>query len=159
MSNFQRKNAISNSHVGNDFELIAKEVIEEKLSIELERNYAIEIGFNAKNKGKRKFDLSTSNNLNRIVIECKSHTWTKGDNVPSAKLTVWNEAMLYFSLLPKDYQKIFFVLKDYSKKRDKTLCQYYIGKYSHLIPIGVEIWEYDLKENEITIFSELKNIK
>ena len=78
----------------------------------------------------------------KIVVECKSHKWTEGANVPSAKMTVWNEAMYYFHLVPNDYRKIFFCLKDYSEKRGLTLAEYYIKTYKHLIPPGVEIWEY-----------------
>lgn len=57
---------------------------------------------------------------NKIVIECKSHTWTSGDNVPSAKLTVWNEAMYYFSLTPSEFRKVLVVKRDYSVKRNET---------------------------------------
>jgi len=70
----------------------------------------------------------------KIIIECKSHRWTSRDNVPSAKLTVWNEAMYYFHLAPAEYRKIFFILRDYSNKRHETLGEYYIRTYGHLIP-------------------------
>ncbi len=62
---------------------------------------------------------------------------------PSAKLTVWNEAMYYFLVSPNDYRKIFFILKDFSERRQMTLAEYYIGTYKHLIPNDVEFWEYD----------------
>jgi hypothetical protein len=67
----------------------------------------------------------------------------RGRNAPSAKLTVWNEAMYYFHASPPEYRKILFVLKHFSDKRKETLGQYYIRTYSHLIPQGVEVWEYD----------------
>ncbi|WP_251405975.1 hypothetical protein [Metabacillus litoralis] len=67
-------------------------------------------------------------------MECKSHKWTSGGNVPSAKLTVWNEAMYYILLAPEDYRK-FFILKDYSEKGGETLGEYYIRAYGHLIPV------------------------
>jgi hypothetical protein len=60
--------------------------------------------------------------------------------VPSAKITVWNEAMYYFYLTPKEYRKIFFVLKH--SRNDETLAEYYLRNYRHLIPSGVEFWEY-----------------
>lgn len=63
--------------------------------------------------------------------------------MPSAKLTVWNEAMYYFQVTPLGYRKIMFVLRDYSEKRNETLAEYYIRTYSHLIPKDVELWEYD----------------
>ncbi len=68
-----------------------------------------------------------------MIIECKSHKWTSGNNVPSAKMTVWNEAMLYFSLAPESTRKILFVLRDYSK-RNETLAEYYKRLNEHLIP-------------------------
>ena len=51
--------------------------------------------------------------------------------------------MLYFSLAPSDCRKILFVLRDWSEKRGESLAQYYVKTHSHLIPGGVEIWEYD----------------
>jgi hypothetical protein len=58
-------------------------------------------------------------------------------------MTCWNEAMYYFCAAPIEYRKIFFVLKDLSKKRGVTLAEYYLRTYAHLIPAGVELWEYD----------------
>lgn len=94
-----------------------------------------------------KFDLGGEKNGQAIIIECKSHRWTKGNNIPSAKLTVWNEAMYYFALSPDTYRKIFCVCKDYSAKRKMTLAEYYINTYYHLIPKDVEIYEYDEDKN------------
>ncbi|MCM3671088.1 hypothetical protein M3181_19185 [Mesobacillus maritimus] len=82
-------------------------------------------------------------------MECKSHTWTASGNVPSAKITVWNEAMYYFHLAPKDYRKVFFILKDYSTKCSETLGDYYTRTHSHLIPEDVEIMEYDADEKTV----------
>jgi hypothetical protein len=61
--------------------------------------------------------------------------------MPSAKMTVWNEAMYYFHLAPNIYRKILFVLKH--SRRDISLASYYLKTYGHLIPTGVEVWEYD----------------
>ena len=62
--------------------------------------------------------------------------------MPSAKLTVWNEAMYYFSLAPSSYRKIFFVLKDVCDHRRESLAEYYVRLKQHLIPSDVEVWEY-----------------
>jgi hypothetical protein len=51
--------------------------------------------------------------------------------------------MYYFTVAPKGYRKILFVLRDYSEERGETLAEYYIRRYSHLIPNDVEICEYD----------------
>ena len=58
-------------------------------------------------------------------------------------MTVWNEAMYYFTIAPSGYRKVFFVLRDYSQKRQETVAEYYMRTYAHLIPKVVEIWEYD----------------
>ena len=51
--------------------------------------------------------------------------------------------MYYFLAAPKNYRKIMFVLRDFSKKRKETLARYYIRTYNHMIPSDVEFWEYD----------------
>ena len=51
--------------------------------------------------------------------------------------------MSYFAAAPSDYRKIFFVLKDIRKSNGETLAEYYIRTYPHLIPSGVEIWEFE----------------
>ena len=98
---------------------------------------------------KHKFDLGSDS----VLVECKSHKWTSGNNVPSAKLTVWNEAMFYFACSPDSFRKIFFVLKDTRQKDNETLAQYYIRMYSHLIPNKVEIWEYDEINGVVEIYN------
>jgi len=52
-------------------------------------------------------------------------------------MTTWDQAMYFFYVAPAGYRKIFFVLKDYSPKRQKTLAEYYMRTKSHLIPNDV----------------------
>lgn len=136
----QRIGSKSNAHVGRDFELAAQKFfVSEGLDLELNIKVPIGIGDIKKDHA---FDLGCLNQ--KLLVECKSHKWTApNDNVPSAKLTVWNEAMYYFLATPPGYRKIMFVLRDYSEKRSETLAEYYIRTYSHLIPEDVELWEYD----------------
>lgn len=61
--------------------------------------------------------------------------------MPSAKMTVWNEAMYYFHIAPRRFRKIMFVLKHH--KADLSLASYYLRTYGHLIPDDVELWEFD----------------
>lgn len=141
MNNFQRVGSISNAHIGRDFEDAAY-VYFTGQGYRIIKDVALPIGLERKKN--HRFDLgSPSNAEDKIIIECKSHRWTSGDNVPSAKLTVWNEAMYYYHLAPSEYRKIFFILRDYSNKRNETLGEYYIRTYGHLIPNDVEIMEYD----------------
>lgn len=137
--NFQRTGSVSNAHVGRDFEDVACKILNEN-GAAVEKDYPIKVGIDGKFKV-HKFDLGADDPA--ILVECKSHRWTKGSNVPSAKITVWNEAMYYFHCAPLHYRKIFFVLKDKRTSNGEALSAYYIRTYGHLIPLGVEIWEYD----------------
>ena len=74
-------------------------------------------------------------------MEGKCHTWTEGGNAPSAKLTVWNEAMLYFACAPPKYRKLLVVQR--SLRGSETLAEHYLKRYRHLVPGGVELWEFD----------------
>ena len=105
-------------------------------------NIKIPVGVNSIPK-EHAFDLGYEKK--KIIVECKSHKWTSDGNAPSAKLTVWNEAMYYFLAAPKGYRKNMFVLEHYSEKRSETLAQYYLRRYKHLVPEDVEIWEYNEK--------------
>ena len=139
VNNFQREGSSSNSHAGRDFETTAQTYFR-KQGMLLEKGHSIPIGV-ADNKKMRKFDLGSVSPP--VLVECKSHKWTSGRKVPSAKITVCNEAMYYFHLAPPEYRKILFVLRDYSDKRGETLAQYYIRIHGHLIPEDVEILEFN----------------
>jgi hypothetical protein len=138
VNNNQRDGFSSNSMVGANFEKIAFEYFKSKENIILDKNFKIELGVELKKN--HRFDFGSCDN--KILVECKSHTWTNGENAPSAKISVWNEAMFYFNLAPKEYKKIFFVLRDFSKKRHKTLVAYYIENNYHFIPKDVIFYEY-----------------
>lgn len=143
---FQRKGVSSNTQVGKEFEFKIQKFFTQQ-GIKLEPNFSISIGITQKKA--HRFDFGNSR-LN-ILVECKSHTWTEGKNVPSAKMTTWDQAMFYFYIAPREFRKVFFVLKDYSQERDETLAHYYIRTNYHLIPEGVEIWEFDETNNTAEI--------
>ncbi|MDO6453946.1 hypothetical protein Q4490_10260 [Neptunomonas phycophila] len=136
---FQRIGSLSNAQAGKDFELAAQAFFQSQ-GLELDRDVNIMVGIESQTKN-HAFDLGCLSQ--KVLVECKSHKWTSGGNVPSAKLTVWNEAMYYFVAAPKGYRKIMFVLRDHSQKRGETLAEYYLRTYSHLVPSDVEFWEYD----------------
>lgn len=138
-NNFQRPGALSNAHAGNDFEAAAQ-VFFATQGVVLMKNFAVRVGVGEMKKVHR-FDLGSENPP--VLVECKSHTWTQGGNMPSAKMTVWNEAMYYFHVAPLSYRKIFFVLKHYRK--EQSLAAYYLKTHGHLVPAGVELWEYDFE--------------
>lgn len=145
INNFQRFGSKSNTHVGRAFESVAQEYFRQQ-GVMLGTNYSVPVGVSVKKKN-RKFDLGSDEPP--VLVECKSHRWTSSGNVPSAKITVWNEAMYYFKLAPPRYRKVLFVLHDFSKKRDETLAAYYVRNYCHLIPKGVEILEYNEDNDEV----------
>jgi hypothetical protein len=134
----QRIGSVSNAHVGADFERVALTFFARQ-GIALSRNFRLEIGLSRKKP--HCFDLGTARE--KIIVECKSHRWTAGAHVPSAKMTVWNEAMYYFHLAPTGYRRILFVLHDKRMKEKESLLAYYKKTYYHLIPDGVEFMEWD----------------
>lgn len=136
---FQRVGSTSNAHVGEAFEVLVQQFFSGK-GVELVRDHVVPIGVGPIKKP-HAFDLGCS--TKKWLVECKSHRWTAGHNIPSAKLTVWNEAMYYFHTAPPDYKKVFVALKDRRRGTGESLLSYYIRTYGHLIPSGVELWEYD----------------
>jgi len=147
MDNFQRVGATSNAHVGRDFESAAIAALAES-GIHVTRNYGIAIGIGDIKKS-HQFDLGTDSPP--TLVECKSHRWTTGGNMPSAKMTVWNEAMYYFACAPEHFRKILFVLRDVRPKTGETLSKYYIRTFRHLIPPTVEIWEFDENSGQAVV--------
>ncbi len=139
MTNFQRKGAISNAHVGREFEKRAKAVLAEHGLI-LDPNHKIVVGITLPKK-EHAFDLGSENP--KVIVECKAQTWTEGDKVPSAKLHNWLVAMFYFYMASNTYRKIFFVEKSVRKTDGETLLSYFIRTHKHMIPPGVEFWELD----------------
>ncbi len=138
-ANFQRIGSPSNTHVGNAFETEARAFFAAQ-GIMLTPGLSVPVGVHAAKKH-HKFDLGSEEPP--ILVECKSHTWTETGNMPSAKVTVWNEAMYYFHTAPARYRKILFVLKHSHVKKPLTLASYYLRTFMHLIREGVEVWEYD----------------
>ena len=110
------------------------------MGLAVDPGMALEIGINGKKL--HNFDLGDAQK--KVVIECKAHTWTEGGNVPSAKMTTWNQAMFFFHASPSGYRKILLVLRDFSqKKRDPRRILHSNELSPH--PKDVEVWEYDEK--------------
>jgi len=86
---FQRLGSVSNAHVGHAFELTAQRFFALQ-GVRLQRCHHVDIGIGPIKKS-HEFDLGCSEQ--KVLVECKSHRWTSAHNVPSAKVTVWNEAM------------------------------------------------------------------
>ena len=154
--NNQRNGLSSNSLAGKALENFAFVYFMKNEGIVLEKNFELKLGIELKKN--HRFDYGSKSE--KIIIECKSHTWTNSKNVPNAKISVWNEAMFYFKLTPKGYKKCFFVLRDFCQKRCKTLLQYYIENYYHFISKDIVFYEYSLENERCKIynFEQIENI-
>ncbi len=138
VNNNQRIGSKSNAHVGRAFERLAHRYFND-MRVGLDFRYNVPIGLSSK----KDHEFDPGSDRPAILVECKSHKWTTGQNMPSAKISVWNEAMYYFFLAPNKYRKILFVLRDFSEKHGESLAEYYVRNHGHLIPDDVEILEYD----------------
>ena len=129
---------MSNSNKkGDDFRDLAMPILEKELNTILKPEVKISIG---EPKIEHAFDLANENKS--IVIECKNYTWTKADNVPRAKISTINEAVLYFSFLDANVRKILCLKKSVHPKRQETFAEYYVRAYGHLLR-DITVYEID----------------
>lgn len=147
MTNFQRVGSISNSHVGRAFELRARGVLALN-GLQLELNHKVPCGLGNSRKN-HAFDLGSDDP--RVIVECKSQTWTAGGNIPSAKMKNWAEAMFYFHMAPAGYRKIFLVELSLRPGREESLLRYFRRTQTHMIPPDVEFWELAADSDELII--------
>ncbi|WP_419885534.1 hypothetical protein [Paenibacillus sp. B-A-8] len=87
-----------------------------------------------------KFDLVSDDG--GIIVETKNYTWTSGNNVPSAKMSVLNEAVFYLQHAPMNTQKVLVINVDRHLIRNETLAAYYVRTYRHLLD-NVSVMEFD----------------
>ncbi|MBP7900955.1 MAG: hypothetical protein KAZ85_03050 [Gammaproteobacteria bacterium] len=140
MTNHQRIGAVSNAHAGREFEADALAYFANEEGLSLTTSFSVPLGVNDLRKPHR-FDLGCKEPA--VLVECKSHNWTETGNMPSAKVTVWNEAMYYFLLAPEHFRKILFVLEARHARQPETLAEYYARINGHLIPRDVSIVEFN----------------
>lgn len=130
----------SNKKKGDGFRDLAMLILREELNTTLKPEVKISIG---EPKTEHAFDLA--NEDKSIVIECKNYTWTTAGNVPSAKVSTINEAVLYFSFLDANVRKILCLKKSVHPKRQETLAEYYVGSYGHMLR---DITVYEIDEDD-----------
>jgi hypothetical protein len=133
---------ISNYISGRVFENCIKKYFDNSKLL-LRQNFSISVGHKSKPKVKKDHSFDLGSEAHKILVECKSHRWTVGKNIPSAKLSVWNEAIYYFDLAPDEYQKWLIVLHSQREHQGESLLSYYKRIYAHLIPSNVELFEFD----------------
>ena len=112
-------------------------ILKKELNTTLKPEVEIPIGHP---KTDHAFNLANENNS--IVIECKNYTWIKAGNVPSAKVSTINEAVLYFSFLDANVRKILCLKKSVHPKRQETFAEYYVRAYGHLLR-DITVYEID----------------
>ena len=134
-----------NPQVGRGFQGRVKVVAEEHFSTRFIDEEAVLVGRPAK---EHRFDLVSEDS--KIVIECKCYTWTNGNNVPSAKMSTLNEAVLYMRSLPEGTRKILAIKKDVRTSNSETLASYYCRIYGHLLE-DISIWEIDNDGNLLVV--------
>ena len=76
-----------------EFEKKCKSYWEQENNYDLTEPFPIEIGHDIK----KLHNFDYGNEYEKIVIECKCHSWTSTDKIPYAKLSSWNESMYFFS--------------------------------------------------------------
>ena len=125
---------------GIQFEISVSKYLEANNSI-VTKQYPVNICINSRISKVHKYDFGN----NEIVVECKDYNWTKGHNYANSKISGINEVMLLFLGTPPKYtKKLFLRLTDkIGVNNPETIFEYYIRKYQHLIPSGIEIYELD----------------
>lgn len=130
-----------NPKKGKVFQQKVLELAKNKFQKSFIEEKAVKIGNPEK---EHRFDCVASDSS--VIIECKCYSWTKGNNVPSAKMATLNEAVLYLRNADASAIKIIAMKKDLSKKRNETLAQYYLRTYGHLLN-DIQVWEVDENDN------------
>lgn len=115
------------------FEERVKLHFERELSTNLSSRVPLRVGKELEHK----FDLVSPDES--IVIECKSYTWTRSGNWPSAKIAHANEALFYLSRV-KAGRKL-LVLQEDINSRGSSLVETYVRRYQGLMD-DVEIWSF-----------------
>lgn len=138
---------ISNKQVGSNFEIGAQRFLETVFGRSFTPQGGVAIGNPPK---AHKFDFISDDG--QVVAECKCLSWTKSGNIPSAKISVLNEAVFYLGFLSDDIQKVLVVNKAYRVVGKETLGEYYVRRYGHLLG-NIKVLEADGILNVIRILN------
>ncbi len=139
MNNFQRKGSKSNTDVGQAFRKRVRDMILARHRIVLHERHSVLCSLRNNQEKTHRFALGSDNPP--VIVTCKTHKWTSGDNMPSAKIHAFAVAMFHFHMAPSKYRKIFVCEQSLRKKDNKSLLEYFLDKYFYLIPPDVELWE------------------
>jgi hypothetical protein len=124
-----------NPKVGKDFQRLALGLAMDYFGKNFIEEKTIDIGYPPK---PHKFDVVSEDGL--IVMECKCYSWTESGNVPSAKMSTLDEAILYMNNIPYTAEKIIVLKRALHPDRDITLAEYFVEKKGHLMR-DISVWE------------------
>ena len=140
-----------NPKIGREFQEKVKQWFEMNVKAKFDLEHPILIGNPAK---PHKFDIADKSE--KIVIECKSYTYTSSGHIPSAKLATLNEAIFYFSFLPIETEKILVMAHATHSKSKETLAEYYVRINGHLLG-QVKVFEYNTSTGEMRMIKPINN--
>lgn len=146
MRDFRREGSISNSDIGGSLEKKAQKVLVGN-GLRLQADHKVLCGLRARRKN-HACDLGSK--IPNGIVECKSHTWTSGGSVPSAKMTNRAEAVFYFQMAPRDYRKIF--KRSIRSGSEETLPASFLREHPRMIPPEVEFWALDGVGDELVVY-------
>lgn len=84
------------------------------------------------------FDLGSDD----VLIACQVQQWTKRDAVPRDAFVRWSGILYRFSLAPGYCRKILAVAAS-RNQAGESLARVFVVSHGHLIPPGVEIWQFE----------------
>ena len=109
-----------NPKVGKDFQRKVLSIAQKTFNMPFDEEKVVPVGNPPK---EHKFDVVSADG--DIIIECKCYTWTNGGNVPSAKMSTLNEAVLYLRSVNYNARKILAMKKDVRLRTGESLAEYY----------------------------------
>ena len=124
-----------NPKVGKDFQRKVLSIAQKTFNMPFDEEKVVPVGNPPK---EHRFDVVSADG--DIIIECKCYTWTNGGNVPSAKMSTLNEAVLYLRSVNYNARKILAMKKDVRLRTGESLAEYYCRIYGHLLE-DIEVWE------------------
>lgn len=149
---YTKKRMVSTIRLSPDeFENRVKEYLEKTFKRKFSKK-PLQVGLNKFHN----FDLVSDDDA--IVVECKSYSWTKSENFPSAKISTAIEALFYLSRI-KASKKI-LVLQDDINSRGESLVDVFVRRYDGIMD-DVEVWAYTagstIQEDKVRIVRKSKN--
>ncbi len=122
--------APSNRLTWREFERSAKSFFEQELQLTLLEHMPLPLSSGENHK----FDLTSQDE--GIAIECKSHTWTKSGNYPSAKVS---DAQRSIELLHKSAAKRKIIIFQDDIHSEDSLVEVFVRRNRSLLA-GIEVW-------------------